>query len=201
MPFSTVSIWRNQWGSGGDWGNQSCWKYGVQQWRTELPVRHSHTGPYWRIWVCVWGGQGNKHLYWDLWHWHCCPLVWQPHLSLVFLIILLIPVTFCWAFSAFTRFKNILTQRTPTSTPLSGSHSLSSHYHAKSSIISNQVLPIASSPPCRLHLYMLCQIYLFLHPLSSCVFLFGSQLTPQLQKRLQTTARVCACETVWWWNE
>lgn len=150
---------------------------------------------------CVFeGGQGNKHLYWDLWHWHCWPLVWRPHLSLVFLIILLIPVTFCLAIFYFLH-KIILTQRTPTSTPLSVSYSLSSHYLAKSSIISNQVLPIASSPPCRLRLYMLCQIYLFSHPLGSCVCLFGSQLTPQLQKNLQTTARVCACELVWWWNE
>lgn len=59
MPFSTVAIWRNQWGSGGDWGNQSCWKYGVQQWRTELPACHSHTGPYWQIRLCVFEGAGE----------------------------------------------------------------------------------------------------------------------------------------------
>lgn len=35
--------------------------------------------------VCVWGGWvGSTHLYWDHWHWHCCPLAGWPHLTLLF---------------------------------------------------------------------------------------------------------------------
>lgn len=37
--------------------------------------------PYWLIWVCVWGG-GHWQLYSYLWHWHCCPLVGWPYLTL-----------------------------------------------------------------------------------------------------------------------
>lgn len=198
VPFSTAAGQRNQSGSGGDWGNQSCWKFGVQQWRTELPARHSHTGPYWRIWVCVWGGgQGNGRLYWDLWHWHCCPLVWRPHLSLVFLIILLItatPLSFVPRFEAHR--NHLCSTRTPTST-------LSS---------SLTVFPVplmlkAALSPTRSHLSLLrrpavyAKLSLSAAARPLCLPPRPSARTTIAGGPANNRSRVRACETVWCRNE
>lgn len=88
--------------------------------------------------------------------------------------------------------KPSLVDAHPHFSPLLVSYTLSSHYHAKSGAISNQVPPIAPSPPCRLRLHVLCQNYLFPQPLGRRVCLFGPRLAPQSQESRQTTARVCA---------
>lgn len=136
QPQKSMSLWRRL----GKSVMLKIWSTAVTHTAASPPQPHRS---YWLIWVCVWGGWGSRRLYWDLWHWHCCPLVGWPHLTL-----------FCFPTYSLNHFLSFLFEHfrifffspyTLPSNHLLLSPSPSSHYlYAKSSTISNHVLSITS---------------------------------------------------------
>lgn len=73
QPRKSMRLWRRL----GKSVMLKIWSTAVTHTAASQPQPH---WPYWLILLCVWDGGGQ--LYRDLWHWHCCPLIKWPHLTL-----------------------------------------------------------------------------------------------------------------------